>query len=116
MAKHFSTSLIASGKTWDEIVADMSGTGYTGTTWMVYSDQIGVSPDYVARLFTDLDEAKRFATSLTKEQVVEIFGSDCDDAQMRVEEDRWENGEYIEIGFCTWYGFDWTDDGWVQSV
>lgn len=115
MAKHFSTSLIASGKTWDEIEEDMRDTGYTGTTWMVYSDQFGVSPDFIARLFTDLEEAKRFATSFTEEQVIKIFGSPYE-AQMRVEEDRWEDGEYLEIGFCTWYGFDWTDDGWVPAV
>lgn len=116
MAKHFSTSLIASGKTWDEIEEDMRDTGYTGTTWMVYFYDNRCSGDYVAKLFTDLNEAKAYATSITREQLLEWFAGDLTHVMVQAEEDEWIDGQYTENGFCTVYGFDWTDDGWVPAV
>lgn len=101
--------LIAKGSAWNEFVEQIKATGYTGTTWMVWFDY---DEDCESYFFTDLAEARSFAQSITADKMAEIFGDDVEGRVVRVEEDEWENGEFIEIGFCTWYGYEWKNGKW----
>lgn len=101
--------LIAKGNCWDECEKQINVSGYTGTTWEVYFRQ---DVDYPAHFFTDLTEAREFAQSITAETMAELFVDDAEGMSVNVEEDEWEDGEFIEIGFCTVYEYEWKNGKW----
>ena len=105
-------SLIAMGYTWTECEHQINESKYTGTTWEVYFDS---DPNgSFALFFTDLGEARRFATSITADRMNELFGNDAEGQLVRIEEDEWFDGENCELGFATWYGYHWLNGKWVE--
>lgn len=100
--------LIARGNTWKETEKQINESGYTGTTWQVYF----WDADFPASFFTDLDEAREYARGIDAETMEKVFGTDADGQVIRVEEDEWYDGVSCEIGFCTWYGYEWKNGKW----
>ena len=101
--------LIARGNNWKELEKQINETGYTGTTWEVhlYNDT-----DFPASFFTDLAEAREYAESIDADTMESLFGSDTDGQVLIVEEDEWEDGEFVELGFCTCYEYQWNSGKW----
>ena len=106
-------AMIAIGKSWSECEKQINESHYTGTTWEVYFDCSNVD-NYDCLFFTDLDEARQYAQSISAHTMEDLFGKHAEDQLIRVEEDEWCDGESCELGFATWYGFWWHDGKWVE--